>query len=224
MPGQATGKAMQQRTQATGQMAPRALGTAATNKTAATKKAPAPARLKPGAATKTAATSGTTRKTAGAKSPAKRKQSRNASREAGDERVRPIARVQTLTETIANIAGWAQQPMDTVRRVLQASAAVAEAHLCRGGSGKINLPYVGVQLYRARQAARSARMLPLFGTERTIELRRFPARLVARSRVLTAMRNATLRCAKSLLHLLELLEHAAPERCDLHVQQHNLLA
>lgn len=79
MPGQATGKAMQQRTQATGQMAPRALGTAATNKTAATKKAPAPARLKPGAATKTAATSGTTRKTAGAKSPAKRKQSRNAS-------------------------------------------------------------------------------------------------------------------------------------------------
>lgn len=83
--------------------------------------------------------------------------------------------------------------MDTVRRVLQATQRVAEAHLCREGSGKINLPYVGVQLYRAQQAARPARTLPLFGTGRTIELRKFPARVIARSRVLTAMRNATLR-------------------------------
>ena len=42
------------------------------------------------------------------------------------ERLRPIGRQQTLTETIANIAVRAQQPMDTVRRVLQATQRVAE--------------------------------------------------------------------------------------------------
>lgn len=159
--------------------------TAAGNKATASKKI----------ALKTATASAGQRTTAGKKAGAKKaqKQNRPAGREAGEERLRPIARTQTLTETIAHIAVHSRHDMGTVRNVLQATQRVAQAHLCRGGSGKINLPFVGVQLYRAQQVARPARTLPLFGTGRTMQLRKSPARAIARARVLAAMRNATLR-------------------------------
>lgn len=126
-----------------------AKGAAGMRKTATPARQAAAAKAKPAARQRTAAKTTTQRRGA---------------REEGAP-LRPIRKHQGRGEVIAAVAAASGVDRMIVDRVARGLAQTMTRHLIRGGSGRVEIPYLGAALWRGRQPAQKARRMasPILG-------------------------------------------------------------
>ncbi len=151
--------------------------------TAKTAKSP-PARGAPGQAPAKRATA------SGKRTASNQQQGRQG---AGPASLRPIRKHQSRADIIASIAADTGADLRTVEQVTRSLSSTLTRHLMPGGSGRVEIPYLGAALWRGRLAARKARtmMSPLLKREVQIPGRK--AQPVARLRTHAVLREAVAR-------------------------------
>ena len=110
------------------------------------------------------------------------------------ESLRPIRNRQSRSEILATVAADVGIASGTVERVARSLSQTLTRHLIRGGSGRVEIPYLNASLWRGQQAAQKHRTMRsgiLGNREVTIPARR--AHPVPRIRVHSALREIVAR-------------------------------
>lgn len=155
--------------------------------------------MKKQAAAQTATTNRTApakRKTA-SKTGGKRTQTKREAMEGPGGRrlgLTPIRSHQSRTQILATVAADSGVDRPIVERVARSLSTTLTRHLVRGGSGRVEVPYLGAALWRGRQAAQKPRTMlsPILGN-REVKLPGRRACAVPRLRVHTALREIVAR-------------------------------
>lgn len=123
----------------------------------------------------------------------KRTTSKGAAREAAPSLLRPIRQKQTRAQIIATIASDTGVPAGTVESVARSLSQTLTRHLIRGGSGRVEIPYLGAALWRGRTAAQKARTMMNAALGRTVNVPARRSQPAARLRAHQALRDAVAR-------------------------------
>lgn len=89
----------------------------------------------------------------------RRARTKGAAREAAPSNLAPIRKKQTRAEIIAGVAAESGTSLSTVESVARSLSRTLTRHLIRGGSGRVEVPYLGAALWRGRTAAQKARRM-----------------------------------------------------------------
>lgn len=119
---------------------------------------------------------------------------KSAAREAAPSlSLRPIREHQNRSQIIAMVAAGSGVAAGTVERVARSLSQTLTRHLIRGGSGRVEIPYLGAALWRGRTAAQKARTMlsPVLGRTVSVPARR--SQPAARLRTHRLLRDAVAR-------------------------------
>lgn len=131
----------------------------------------APTKARPAA--RTAAQPRTTARPRTRTRTAAKRTTQRARREAAPS-LTPIRKPQSRSQIIATVAGDVGIEPRTVELVTRSLSQTLTRHLVRGGSGRVEIPYLGGALWRGKQAAQKARTMlsPLLGRNVQVPARR----------------------------------------------------
>lgn len=106
----------------------------------------------------------------------------------------PIRRTQKTSEIIATVADATGFESGVVARVARSLSQTLTRHLIRGGSGRVEIPYLGAALWRGRTAAQKARRMtsPILNG-RTVTVKERPAQAAPRLRAHRPLRDLVAR-------------------------------